>query len=184
MELMTLPYEDALENAFYERSVDLVRSAKGYTVRAVVPNGGARTVNLRIPAGGAFMVHGVMGRAMGPVNAGGIRISGATSFPMAGSSSVANAPMADRGLVMTIRLMDGRSLTNEKRHFTTLYNDVAVGSFLSAGYGTAWSYSVQPFRLFLAEGSMLSFDIRNLDAPGEDLYHRLDLILLGERHAR
>lgn len=183
---MTLPYDDALDNALWERSVDLARNAKAFTATALVRNGGQSTAIIRIPAGAGFAVHGLVGRALGPVNASGVRVAAPTIFPMAGSSATAGAPMADRGLIARLRLMDGRRLTNEKKHFSTLYNDAPVEDILGSAYGTGWSYISFPFRLFLEEGATLFFDLTNRDtATGlVPLYHRLDLILLGERHVR
>lgn len=184
---MLLPYEDTFENALYERAVDLARNAKVFTFSTLIPNGGRQSLRLRIPAGGSFMTYGVMGRAIGPVNAAGVR-AGVTSFPMAGSAAVGpGAPMADRGVYFKLDLANGRRLTNDKRQFNSLENVVGAGSMTSAGYGESESYAPQPWRYYLAEGDMLILDLENRDQGGVgdvDYFHRFDLLLIGERHVR
>lgn len=185
--MFPLPYEDMTENALFERDVDLVRNSKTYAFSALVQNGGAQTLRVRIPAGSSFLLQGVLGRAMGPVDATGRR-QGVTNFPMAGSAAVGpGQPVADRGIVFRVSLANGRSLTNEKKHFNLDPNVVAAASFTGAGYGQEESFLPLPYRLLLSEGDVLLLEIENRDLGGvgeEVVYHKFDLLLIGERYVR
>ncbi len=191
------PFQDALENALVRRATDAAKNGKAYTLRALVPNAAAGSPGdaygtsqalIRIDTEGGFLWTGISGQALGPVDSSGIRSFGSTSFPAPGSGTGNNnyPAIADRGVSVSVADVTGRQLTNLKVAFNSLPAPAPVGNLLCPGYGFEPYFAPLPEAIYLPTGTTLVFTFYNHDhGAGEfPLYHRVDLLLSGDRYVR
>lgn len=187
-------FDDTAVEELYFREAEPYRNQKAFTLKAVIPNGGALvSAWLQIDTSGDFLCESLTGSAQGPVNSAGLwQKNSATDFPMAGTTT----GWADRGVLLSIVDVGRQGIQytavqgnlNIVAAGTSYYDRIPFGALAAPGYASAGEsfalgslYRPQPFKVLFPKGALIRFDFRNLDAQA-GLYHRVDLVLKGKRY--